>query len=167
MAWAMRGLTTLALGSLVVSAGGLTWKVATAVAAGPRACPAGRSLPHALVRDGYQTMCGTARVVVVSERASYTIRRGYCTHARITFGVLGSGSAAHRGFAIVFAQNRAGVVLVIDGEAEFVPGIRVALSGTAVVAPGLKNGTFKVFGRGGRSGRTLTGRTFTGSWNCD
>jgi hypothetical protein len=36
----------------------------------------------------------------------------------------------------------------------------------AVVAQGLKRGTFNVFGRGGPSGAVRTGRTFTGSWTC-
>ena len=79
------------------------------------------------------------------------------------FGVLGPGSAPHRGFWIDLAHNRAGAVDVTDGEVEFVPGVRVALSGTALVKPGLKRGTFNVFGR---SASGPTGGKFTGSWTC-
>jgi hypothetical protein len=135
-----------------------------AQAPGPRSCgPAARLLKHALVSHGYLTMCGPASGVIRFKGTSYAIHGGLCSDGRIYFGVLGLGSAPHKGFFIDLTHLRAGAVGVSDGEVEIVPGIRVALSGTALVKPSLKQGTFSVFGRSG-SGRT--GSTFTGSWNC-
>jgi hypothetical protein len=131
---------------------------------GPRSCSTvDRRQQRVLVRNGYYTRCGPASAVLTFERRSYAIRGGFCTDGRMSFGVSGAGSASHRGFAIILASNRSGGVPVIDGEVEFVPGIRVALSGTAIVRRGLKRGTFRVYGR---SGTRPTGSKFTGSWNC-
>jgi hypothetical protein len=159
--------TTLAVGLLVVVACAWATPAATAGRGGPDTCPAGRVVTHGLWHNGYSTLCGPAHVVVVTSKGtSYAIRGGFCSGGHLGFGTFGNGSAPHHGFAIVLARNRAGPVKVIDGEAEFVPGVRVALSGRAVVAHGLRTGTFKVFGRGGSTGTTRTGATFTGSWNC-
>ncbi len=162
------------LSGLVISAVIVALVAATAAFAaplsgvvGPGSCPARLAVgQHGILRQGWETACGPGRALVTFKGVSYAIHGGYCTDGRLGFGILGNGSAPHRGFAIVLAHNRAGVVNVIDGEVEFVPGVRVALSGTAVVEPGLKRGTFKVFGRGGPNGTTPTGSRFTGSWDC-
>jgi hypothetical protein len=132
---------------------------------GPRSCSvADRLLKHALASHGYVTMCGPASGVIRFNATSYAIHGGFCADGvRLYFGVLGPGSAPHRGFLLDLAHLRAGAVGVTDGEVEIVPGIRFALTGTAVVKPDLTQGTFKVFGR---SGSQRTGRTFTGSWTC-
>lgn len=155
----------LAFLSLVLVAGGWTSVAATVGVVGPSSCPTHGLLTHVIVRNGYRTMCGLASGVISLNGASYTLRGGFCDHGRMGFGVLGPGSAPHRGLFIVLAHDRAGAVDVIDGEVELVPGIRVALSGTAVVEPRLRRGTFKVFGRAGLGTRP-TGSRFTGSWNC-
>lgn len=152
--------------SLVLVAGGWTRGGATVGVVGPSSCPTHGVSTHVIVRNGYRTLCGLASGVISLNGVSYTLRGGFCDNGRLGFGVLGAGSAPHRGLYIVLAHDRAGAVDVIDGEVELIPGIRVALSGTAVVAPSLRRGTFKVFGRAGRSGTRPTGSRFTGSWNC-
>jgi hypothetical protein len=131
----------------------------------PRSCStADRLLKHALVSHGYYTMCGPASAVIRVKGTSYAIHGGNCADGvRLYFGVLGPGSAPHRGFFIDLAHKRAGAVDVTDGEVEFVPGVRAALSGTALVKPGPTRGTFDVYGR---SASGPTGSKFTGSWTC-
>ena len=134
---------------------------------GPGACPAHLKVgQHAILRHGWERVCGPGSALVSFKGVSYSVHGGYCSDGRVDFGISGPGSTPHRGFWIVLAHHGAGAVKVVDGEVELVPGIRVALSGTAVVEPGLKGGTFKVFGRGGSNGTTPTGSRFTGSWNC-
>jgi hypothetical protein len=82
----------------------------------------------------------------------------------LDFGVYSPRATPHLGFGLRFDASRAGIVNVVDGELEMVPGIRVALSGTAHVDPGFRSGTFSVYGRG--AGGRHTGGTFTGGWTC-
>jgi hypothetical protein len=116
---------------------------------------------------------GSARVVVIARGVTYVIQGGLggCSRplGNPPLRWIGAGSFTplakrHKGASVVLSPgDRAGRVKVIDGQLELVPGIRVALSGTAVVSSGLNAGTFKVYGR---TANGPTGSWFTGSWTC-
>jgi hypothetical protein len=116
--------------------------------------------------------CGLARVIVRAGGRFYVIRGGVCFAPQgddpaerwLMFGVFTPLAQPHSGLGLVVRPgDRAGRVSVIDGELQLVPGVRVALSGSAVVGSGLGRGTFSVYGR---SAKGLTGGRFTGSWSC-
>ena len=164
-----RNLSGLVISAVIVAFVAATAAFATPLseAVGPGSCPAHLKVgQHAILRHGWLRACGPGTALVMFKGVSYSIHGGSCTDGRVYFGIVGPGSAPHRGFWIVLARKGAAAVNVIDGEVELVPGIRVALSGRAVVEPGLKRGTFTVFGRAGPNGTTPTGSHFTGSWNC-
>ena len=82
----------------------------------------------------------------------------------MSFGVVTHRPLAHRGLLLVLRPGyRSGRVSVIDGQLELVPGIRVAISGAAVVTMGRDGGTFTLFGR---SAAGPTGSRFTGTRTC-
>ena len=162
-----RHLPGLVISAVIVGLVAATAAFAAPLFVGQGSCPAHLKVgQHAILRHGWVTACGPGSALVTFKGVSYAVHGGSCTAGRAASALL--GLAAHRtgGFWIVLADKRAGAVNVIDGEVEIVPGIRVALSGAAVVEPSLERGTFKVFGRGGPNGNTPTGSRFTGSWNC-
>ena len=128
-------------------------------AAGPRLCTGSK--------PGWWVQCGPASAVVTVRGVSHTITHGACngpSGGRLDFGIYSPRATPHVGLGLRFETVRAGTVKVIDGELEVVPGIRVALSGTAHVDPGFRSGTFSVHGR--RADGRRTGGTITGRWIC-
>lgn len=111
-------------------------------------------------------------------------RRGICgkpvtsshptvrVHRWISIGLVTSrAQPAHQGLWLVLTPgDQAGQVQVEDGQIEL-SGVRAAVRGTAIVANGLRRGTFTVFGRGplGPTASTPVARTvsFTPSSTLD
>ncbi len=139
----------------------------------PPQCAAADVREGKVVRgNGVLAACGPARVIVRARGVSYVIQGGVCFPPQgdnpakrwLMFGAFTPLAKPHRGLGLVLRPgNRAGRVSVIDGELQLVPGIRVALSGAAVVKSGLNSGTFTVYGRWAKR---PTGSWFTGSWTC-
>jgi hypothetical protein len=127
-------------------------------AATPRPCPG--------TKPGWWVQCGPASAVVTVRGVTHTIPHGACNGhgGRPDFGIYSQSSKPHIGFGLRLDTVRAGAVKVIDGELDVVPGFRVALSGTAHLARGLRSGTFSVHARGADS--RLAGHMITGRWTC-
>jgi hypothetical protein len=124
----------------------------------------------------YIRFCGPARARVRVNGHTYEMRGGRCYRGsgaqESKGGLSGIGigfianEPARPGLGISFfwipPLTQAGLVAIDDSEIE-VPGLRVAASGSAVVAKGLSSGSFKLYGR---TAAGPTGDRVNGSWNC-
>jgi hypothetical protein len=118
-------------------------------------------------KPGWWVQCGPAHAVVTVRGVTHTITHGACNGprgGRLDFGIYSPRGVRHVGLGLRLERVRAGTVEVTDGELEVVPGIRVALSGTARVDRGFGSGTFSVHGR--RADGRRIGGTIDGSWAC-
>jgi hypothetical protein len=118
----------------------------------------------------YLRFCGPARGVIDLNGKSFAIRGGWCHHGRSSFSaelVIAIGLIANRPAApgrgiSLRLPRRPGRTTIDDSEFE-VPGMRVAASGIVVLAPGLRGGTFSLYGR---TASGPTGVRLSGSWAC-
>jgi hypothetical protein len=124
------------------------------------------SVPVSPSLPTWTRFCGPGRVVVRLRGKSYAIRGGYCGGIRVGgarwlwFGLIKNGGASPdaKGFSIVLEPgDRMGRVNIVDSIVQ-VAGLNLAPGGTAVVAEGLKSGTFALILAGGKR--------LTGSWTC-
>jgi hypothetical protein len=166
----MRGLMLLAVGTFVLL--GTAWAAQGAAHAPPMCSPADMQQAKTLTAGAgpngsplYIRACGPGRVVVRLRGKSYAIR-GYSGRIRVGgarwlyFGLITSGAVSPdaKGFSIVLEPgDRPGRVNVVDSIVQ-VARLNLAPGGTAVVAKGLKSGTFALIVTGGRR--------LTGSWTC-
>ena len=167
----MRTVTLFALGNFVLLL--TAWTAAGATPTPPKCSPTDTQREATLTTGtfprgaGYATFCGPGGAVMELGGRSFTIRGGHCGHAGSTrwvaFGVIASGplGSGARGFSMVLEPgNRPGHVNVIDSIIQ-VAGLDLSPTGSAVVAKGLKSGTFTLTPI---KGSALT--RVTGSWTC-
>jgi hypothetical protein len=130
---------------------------------GPPKCSTNPPL-RVVNRRGFIVFCGPGSAVVWSKGKWNVIKGSACDGGRLDFGTWSQRSTPHVGLGIVLdSRPHPGSVDVGDGGIELIPGTRTALSGTATIEPGLKRGTFNLYGRNGAG---PDGSRFVGAWNC-
>jgi hypothetical protein len=163
---------------LVVVAGVLVASGWAGAPSPPKCSAAAITEGKVVAADGYYQACGPAHGVVLTRGNSYEITGGFCgeptvasqpngpsrVHRWVSIGLVTSRAhPVHRGLWLVLTPgNRAGPVQVEDGHVEL-RGVRAGVRGTAIVANGLRRGTFTVVGHGPLG---PTGTRFTGTWAC-
>ena len=164
----LRATLIVSVAALVIAGG-----VASAAERVPPGCEQAAKFMHE--HPNIKVTCGHAVVIARGKRHNID---GICWSPQtagvageteslrmLGFGVTTPRAVPHKGlFLMLEPGNRPGRVRIIDGQLDLVPGIRVALSGTAVVDRGLRSGTFWVYGRVWAN--IPSGGRFTGSWTC-
>ncbi len=170
-------IVTTSVAGLLMLAG---WAAGASSPLPPKCSPADAQGPEAQAysetRYGgfYLRFCGSGRAVVGVGGKSFTIKGGYCySGRRVGFGVLGIGigrtpaarafwgTSRGRGVSLVMEYaNRPGRNDIIGGDIQL-PGVSYAetLTGTAIVAKGLKSATFSIRTPGHPA-------RITGRWTC-
>jgi hypothetical protein len=142
------------------------WSAARTSNIGPPKCSAlATKQERGITRRGFTVFCGPASAVVMQRGIWHVLKNGVCRDGRLYFGALGPRRARHVFLGLQLdSRDHPGTVNIRDGEIELVPpGTVEALSGTALIEPGLDSGTFNAYGRDANG---PVGDRFVGAWNC-
>ena len=159
----------LAAGVVALIAGAWTVQAASvgprSASVGPRCSAWDTRNEQTLRGQFYERYCGPGRAVLRVDGKLFLIKRGTCWRSGggVGFGLIGYGGRLARGIwlkfqpagsDLLYGNMRAGRNSVIDGEVQL-PGFgSLPHTGSAVVAKGLKSGTFSL----GSRWNPLTGR---------